>query len=112
LFNAIPISRLLQLYHDGIFTRSEISLRALVTLGTIPVAEHFPSLPKDWQQLIIEAVRTAPTTEIGWDGFMIIGSYCGTEKSAEEFEADARAEVLQYRTGVEAVRVFLDGNTS
>ena len=112
MFNAIPISRLLQLYHDGILTRSEFSLCALVTLGTIPVAEHFPTLSKDWQQLIIDAVRTAPTTESGWDDFVIISSYCGTEISAEEFDADARTEVLQYRTGVEAVRVFLDGHTS
>ncbi len=106
------MSRLLQLYQDGIYTRSETCLRALMTLGTIPVAKHFPSLPKDWQQFIIDAVRSAPTTESGWDDFMIIGSYCGTGISAEKLLADMRAEVLQYRTGVEAVRVFLDGHTS
>ena len=85
-------------------------MRVLVTLGTVPVAEHFTSLPDDWRELISEAVRTAPKTEPEWDDFMIVSSYCGPEKSAKEFAADARAEVLQYRTGVEAVRTFLDGD--
>ena len=54
------MSGLLQLYQDGIYTRSETCLRALMTLGTIPVAEHLPSLPKDWQQFI-----TCPRSVIG-----------------------------------------------
>lgn len=91
------------------FSRGEIPLRAIATLGTVPVAEHLPTLPDDIRGFVTESVRDAPATDSEWNEFKIVSSHCGREKTAEEFETDARADLLQYRIGVEAVRAFLDG---
>ena len=108
MFNATPIPRLVQLYDDGVLTRNETVLRLLVSLGTVPVADHFHEIPAALRELVSEDVRDAPTTESAWGDVMIISSYCGPEKTPEEFAAEKQAGIMQYRTGVEAVRAFLD----
>ena len=104
----ITISRVIELYNEGVLLRQEAIFEIVSRLGAEEVqAAVFPSLPDEWRSLVTEKVQSAPASDDEWAKYIIVCSYCGPDDGIEEFERRKRESLIQYRAGVEAIRAYL-----
>jgi hypothetical protein len=94
----------------GTYTDDEFSFGVLQSLTTENVAGFMRGAPRAVRALLEQAAAGAPQSERDWCDMLIVRSQCGASSVSEGEQRQHEAEErCRYRTGVEAVRDFIDG---
>jgi hypothetical protein len=74
------------------------------------VAGVFTNLSSDWQTDVRREIAAAPTKN--WDDFRILSIATWVNAKLDDVQQHQRKQKAEYRSGVETLRAFLDGNDS